>query len=707
MDIARKKFGKPYENNFRNRRKAGVIMNKKRSQILMYTRLALVIIIVFISGFSAFGAKITNASSSIEVGYRDNSYASGIGGNSEPTGEKPESKLWWNDGYWWGSIWNDTLQTYHIYRLELSNQGWIDTGVEIDKRKGSRADTLWDGSYLYVASHLFTTSGAPASTGQRGILYRFTYDSTSKKYSLDMGFPIEITSGKSETLVLEKDSTGQLWVTYVESQNVMVNHSLNNNDRSWGTPFVLPVGSAAQVNSDDISSIITYKQHVGIIWSNQKSPKTIYFAAHPVGSPDSVWTQVRAYTLSSDDHINLKSFDADDAGNIYAVIKTSKSSAIIVLLVCKNTLNRCKTESDWANYTVYNNTYSPTRPIVLLDASNRYIYIFTQNKELSGNYAIYYKRAAMNNIQFQSGIGEVFIRSASDNRINNPTSTKQNLNNTMGLVVLASDDTSRYYFHNFMDLSMIQTPTGTPTMTPTNSPTPTQTSTPPTETQTPTQTPTIGSRPTDTPTVTPTATRTPTQTTGNRIKNITFEDGSLVHPVSGVDRVVGSVILDSSYLMKGVYSARIPNVALVYLEENFNSVDEIFVSFYVKLNALPASGTRLMFISNAGTTIGNLYLQPNGALRLRNSSTSIGSDSNPLAINTLYRVGIHQKLGSGGNAILEAYVIEGDLPFVAPFSRLTTGAWTSQADRIRIGATIAQALDVLIDDIRLDSAIMP
>ena len=702
-------------------------MNNRKSRLWVYTRMILIPILVIIFAFSTFGGIISQASSPIEVGYRDSSFSSGTGGNNEPTGEKPESKLWWNDGYWWGSIWNDTLKAYHIYQLELSRQEWIDTGIEIDKRQGSRADTLWDGHYLYVASHLFTTSGAIASIGQRGMLYRFSYDTIVKKYSLDPGFPIEITGGKSETLVLEKDSNGQLWVTYVQSKKVMVNHSLNNDDLSWGTPFVLPVGSTAQVTSDDISSIISYKQHVGIMWSNQISPKTIYFAAHPVGSPDSVWTQIRAYTLSSDDHLNLKSFDADDAGNIYAAIKTSKSSALIVLLVCKNNLNRCKTIGDWVNYTVYDSsTYSPTRPIVLLDSSNRFIYVFTQNKDTSGKYAIYYKRSAMNNIQFQSGIGEVFIRSASDNRINDPTSTKQNLNNTMGLVVLASDDTSLYYFHNFMDLSAILTPTMTPTMTPTKTstptptpttisqptntptvtPTPTQTSILPTQTQTPTPTPTIISQPTDTPTVTPTPTRTPTQAISSRIKNITFEDGSLVHPVSGVDRVTGNVVLDSSSMMNGVYSARIPNVASVYLDEDFTGVDEVFVSFYLKLNALPVSSTRLMFISNAGLTMGNLYLQTNGTLRLRNGSTTIGSDSAPLVINTLYRVGIHQKLGSGANAILEAYVMAGDLPFGASFARLTSGTWTTQADRIRIGATTS-AVDLLFDDIRLDSMIMP
>jgi hypothetical protein len=159
--------------------------------------------------------------------------------------------------------------------------------------------------------------------------------------------------------------------------------------------------------------------------------------------------------------------------------------------------------------------------------------------------------------------------------------------------------------------------------------------------------------------------------------------------------------------MDGVYSARIPNIATAFLDENFSGVDEVFVSFYVKLNALPVSSTRLMLISNAGLTMGNLYLQTNGALRLRNGSTTIGADSTPLAINTLYRVGIHQKLGSGANAILEAYVIAGDLPFGGPFAGLTSGTWTTQADRIRIGATTSQALDLLFDDIRIDSMLMP
>ncbi len=62
----------------------------------------------------------------------------------------------------------------------------------------------------------FSNSGSAAAESQRGRLYRYSYNSTTKTYSLDAGFPVIITEGKSETLVLEKTPSGQLWVTYVE-----------------------------------------------------------------------------------------------------------------------------------------------------------------------------------------------------------------------------------------------------------------------------------------------------------------------------------------------------------------------------------------------------------------------------------------------------------------------------------------------------------
>jgi hypothetical protein len=463
-----------------------------------------------------------SASEPIEYGYRDFSYPSGVGANEELTAEKPESKLWWNDGYWWGSLWSTSGNAYHIYQLNLATQSWIDTGAPLDDRKETKADVLWDQSSqkLYVVSHIWTGSGVSAPVGERGELFRYSYN--SGVYILDPGFPVEVNNGKTETLVLEKDSAGQLWVTYVQEDSsdgqhkVWVNRSLNGDDTAWGAPFVLPAGDSAIVSSDDISSIITYNNHIGVMWSNQNSPKTMYFAVHPVGALDDVWTHVRAYSTSGDDHINLKSLETDNAGNVFAAIKTSDSAELIVLLVCKNNLNRCKNESDWTSYPVYqSSTYSPTRPILLIDTTNRELFIFTRNKDSQGDSGIYYKQTSMDSIQFSDDIGIPFIRSSTDTGVNDPTSTKHNLNSATGLVVLASDSGTRYYFHNYMGLGNIPTETPTFTATPTSTSTATSTNTPtPTGTPSPTATSTATSTstPTSTFTMTPTASYTPTST---------------------------------------------------------------------------------------------------------------------------------------------------------------------------------------------------
>ena len=184
-------------------------------------------------------------------------------------------------------------------------------------------------------------------------------------------------------------------------------------------------------------------------------------------------------------------------------------------------------------------------------------------------------------------------------------------------------------------------------------------------------------------------------------KVITFEDGSLVHPVTGVTRVAGNVVLDNTSLIKGIYSARIPGANSSYLQEDFAGADEVYVSFYLKLDALPADSMRIAQILNDGMTVGNLYLHTNGALRLRSGTTTIGADTAPLEVGPIYHLAMRQRRGTGGDAILEGYLAADDAPLGTPFASITTGNWTSQAQQVRLGATNSAALNATYDDIQL------
>lgn len=438
------------------------------------------------------------ASAPVEAGFRTLSFGQPNGScNTTPTGEKPQSKLWFNDGFWWASLCNDFSEDYRIYWLDLVSQSWLDTGVVLDERTGSKADLFWDDQplwhpwiwrgtslemadlsqpesivalqalglisktprkpHLYAVSHVFTKKGQSSSSPSHwGRLYRYSYDPQNKTYGLDWGFPISITRGKSETLTIAKDTTAQLWVTYVEDNKVMLNRSLGN-DLVWDEPFPLSDPNAMDLQDDDIAAVVAFAGRIGVMWSNQNQ-KTMYFGIHQDGTPPQQWSVGRIFSdnhSASDDHIDLK---VDHSGNLYSVIKTSLKSPqdpLIVLMTC-SAKTECTETDNWQKYTVYQVQDNHSRPTLLIDGENRQLHIFTVNSGVGGE--IQRKVTDLDNIRFSPGPGEPFIQSSGDGNINNVTSTKQTLDSTTGLAVLSSDHYSKYYFHNHVALPNSNSP---------------------------------------------------------------------------------------------------------------------------------------------------------------------------------------------------------------------------------------------------------
>ena len=382
------------------------------------------------------------------AGYSDFSYAdSGV--STTPTGEKPQSKLWYNDGRWWGDLFSPTTHTYHIYWLDLAHQTWIDTGTELDSRPATKADCLWDGTHLYVASGGGSATGADLD----GLLFRYSYNAITKTYTRDAGFPVTIRSGGAETLVIDKDTTGKLWITYTQSNKVWVNHSTTA-DTQWGQPFnpPMPAALAASINldPDDISSLIAFDGKIGVLWSNQ-TDATFYFAYHVDGAPDTTWTGGIAARVTNtplaDDHINLKSLRADPSGQLFAVVKTSingSSSSTPQILVLVR-----KPDGSWSSAMFSSGAENQTRPILLIDIDHRQMYVFASDE---GGGSVYYKQSGLDNVQFAPGRGTPFISSSTYTLINDATSTKQSVTSASGIVVLASDDNHKWYLHNYLDL---------------------------------------------------------------------------------------------------------------------------------------------------------------------------------------------------------------------------------------------------------------
>jgi uncharacterized repeat protein (TIGR02543 family) len=402
------------------------------------------LLVLAIGGIFSF----TFAQTPVTNGYRDFNFGSTV--VSTPTAEKPESKLWWNDGYWWGSLWSPSANKYRIHRFEVAAQSWIEVGPDIDDRSHTLGDALWDGQKLYVVSHVYNSGGSQSSSNTTAAnsarLYRYSYDAATETYTLDAGFPVLVNSATSETLVLEKDSTGQLWVTWTQANKVYVNRSLGD-DLTWGTPLVIPT-QGANLSSDDISTLIAFNGKIGVLWSNQ-SDKKVYFAVHHDNKADTDW-ELRETALEdpnlaavADDHLNLK-MTTDGGGNLYIAGKTSLSNSTDPSIY----LLKRSFGGGWTSYVVATHADGYTRPLVIIDDENRELYVFAN---ASGG--IYKKKTSLSNINFPTGVGEAFIKSSSDKDINNPTAAKQNVNSTTGLLVLASDAGSHNYLHNYINLA--------------------------------------------------------------------------------------------------------------------------------------------------------------------------------------------------------------------------------------------------------------
>jgi hypothetical protein len=379
------------------------------------------------------------------VTYQGHSYSTSA---IAPTADKPQSKLWYNDGAWWALMVAPSAKV-QIFEL-LSNHTWRDTGTVVDDRTTSTGDALWDGAAgkLYV--------GSRADGGGQVRLARLSYNSSTRSYSMDSGFPDPITANGSESLTIAKDSTGLLWATQVRNGKVYVTHTVaGSGDLDWRSLFQPAGGTSACTagditctNEDDISAVVTLPGKIGVLWSNQLD-STFHFAVHVDGANDNAWTTEVAYTgpLSTDDHLNIKNVTSASDGRLFAAVKTNtlaSADPLCVLLVRSNT-------GVWTNYTYSTRADDQTRPIVVIDEPHKQLYYFAA--KTGGGSAIWYKKTSLDNISFGPGKGDPFVKFDGATDLNNPSSSKQVVNATTNIVVLASDEAQDRYYHAELDIA--------------------------------------------------------------------------------------------------------------------------------------------------------------------------------------------------------------------------------------------------------------
>jgi hypothetical protein len=386
-------------------------------------------------------------------------------GRFDPTPPKPEHRLWYANNSWWGLLPASRSTGYTIWQL-TSSGAWADTGIVVDQRSNSGADTLYNGKHLFVATHQFTPSYTNA-TGAPASLLRFTFSGGT--WVPDQNFPVRMMDTSVSAVSMGQDGTGHVLVAYVASAQpwYVVTTSDADTDEipvtftqpqrlSWSGTTPDP-GTASDLIGEDIAAVSAGNGFLTIVWSNQSHNAThngFYAARHRDGATfrTESWSAMAVTppgANSADNHIALTSIPGDTKGRVFAVLKTSKndpankkaSDPQLLFAVFTPTSTEDMLAGTWKTTTFTTVGQGGTRPVIVIDRSLNKARVFFAAPYDAGTITeghnqgtIFEKRVDYDDLDVPAGRGTVVQRDGRD-LLDDPTSTAQNVDAASGVIV--------------------------------------------------------------------------------------------------------------------------------------------------------------------------------------------------------------------------------------------------------------------------------
>ena len=221
------------------------------------------------------------------------------------TSDKPQSKIWYNDGLWWCCINNQsTLAIYNLSGGTWTKRVDLQSATNRVLQGGTLRLSLGWGP---ISSWPCTVARPPKSTNH----LRFGESDLQHLGRIPVSIPM--LSG-SETIVIDKDSTGRLWATYEAGQKIGVVYSTSADHTMWVTT---PVVLSGTVEVDDISTIVAFGgDKIGVLWSDQRGQQ-VSFRVHLDSDPPATWQpRGRAYRIRL--YRRPSQPQADSQGRVYS-----------------------------------------------------------------------------------------------------------------------------------------------------------------------------------------------------------------------------------------------------------------------------------------------------------------------------------------------------------------------------------------------------
>ena len=384
------------------------------------------------------------------------SFAFGPAGSPNPSGTGAQSRLWYNDGAWWGVFLTSSSADHRIFRLDATSLTWVATGVVVDDRTYAKVDVLWDGDRLLVAS-----AGEGADERQALRLNRFSYDPSSRQYRRDANFPLPLTAGGVVGATLARGEDGRLWVAYRDGARLVLDHSLDS-DLSWQGPIALDLATGPV----DAVAIASVGPRIGLVWT-ATSEDALHSAWLDPAEGNETWSVASPTPIASlrfgEDDIGIAVDQSPGAERMFVGLRTSADHApdrgpldpqVVVAEL------RPDAEVQVSLVSRVKDLHGG--PTLVVDADARLLHVIMAAPASGG--AIDIQTASLDSIEFAAGAGQELIPASSTlPKLVSPSSTKQSVDGGTGLVVAAADPSvGRWGFASIGLAPSPETPTANP-----------------------------------------------------------------------------------------------------------------------------------------------------------------------------------------------------------------------------------------------------
>lgn len=285
----------------------------------------------------------------------------------DATADKPQSKSWSNTHGQWLIVGDEDGPKL----LKKDAVGWTSQTAVNKEWLGlpSRADVWSKGD----VAHLVLVEECALEVVQ------ISYNEQNKSYEHQwkVSLPIPEDCQSIETATITQDTKNEFWVCADMNEKVMVWHSTNG--KTWSAPITL----ADDINGDDISLVVSLKNQVSVIWSNQNT-ESINERIHIDGDAPNQWSEliiVQKGDNNADDHINATVFENGELALVSKNSVDKKGEPQFVFRLRD-------TNGNWTNipYENLSKDRSPSRPIINHVASGKTFEVHTVKNKATDRY---------------------------------------------------------------------------------------------------------------------------------------------------------------------------------------------------------------------------------------------------------------------------------------------------------------------------------